>query len=298
MAQKKYKHRQNKTVFLRSLIPFIMAIVFMLAVQVAMIFVSAAGSGDSFADAMAAYTENTAMNAQTSLICGIVLFVIFTIWYRIRFVRNDLYQQEGEQQGFSLPLILGLFILAVGMYLICVFLLNGLEKAMPDLYAQYESLMETQGDLGFDQESIMLLAYIVVLGPVAEEIIFRGLVFRLTNRTMGFWFANIWQAALFGVYHLNVIQGIYAFVMGLFLGYIAYHGRSIRFSIYVHIAFNVLGIALESFFTGVSTMFPQAAFGIGCVLAAFAIFVFADEFHVLQKFREYRREQRLAREEA
>jgi hypothetical protein len=42
---------------------------------------------------------------------------------------------------------------------------------------------------------------------------------------MPFWVANILQAVLFGIYHMNPLQGIYAFFIGLFLGYVCHKGE-------------------------------------------------------------------------
>ena len=46
------------------------------------------------------------------------------------------------------------------------------------------------------------------------------------------------SAVYFGVFHLNVVQGIYAGVMGLFMAYVAYKYSSIIPSIIFHAMFN------------------------------------------------------------
>ena len=46
---------------------------------------------------------------------------------------------------------------------------------------------------------------------------------------------------LFGVMHLNLVQGIYASVLGFFLGYLRYKYRSISITIVTHILFNLMG---------------------------------------------------------
>ena len=55
------------------------------------------------------------------------------------------------------------------------------------------------------------------------------------------------QAALFGLFHLNWIQGIYAFALGIVLGYVCERGGSIYYSMGLHLLFNLWG-TLSGFF--------------------------------------------------
>ena len=99
--------------------------------------------------------------------------------------------------------------------------------------------METAGldsDIG-----LFMFIYAVILGPVCEELVFRGVTMRLVRRALPFWAANLMQAVLFGIFHMNWIQGIYAFVLGLVLGWICEKGGSIYFSMFFHILFNFWG---------------------------------------------------------
>ena len=55
---------------------------------------------------------------------------------------------------------------------------------------------------------------------------------------MPFMAANILQAVLFGIYHMNLIQGIYAFVLGFILGYTAEYFHSIWAAVLLHAFVN------------------------------------------------------------
>lgn len=50
--------------------------------------------------------------------------------------------------------------------------------------------------------------------------------------------ANILQAILFGLAHMNIIQGFYAFGLGLLFGYVAYRYKTIVASIILHMLYN------------------------------------------------------------
>ena len=50
--------------------------------------------------------------------------------------------------------------------------------------------------------------------------------------------ANVLQALFFGFFHMNIVQGLYAFLGGLAMGYIAHQYRTIKASILFHFFFN------------------------------------------------------------
>ena len=72
-----------------------------------------------------------------------------------------------------------------------------------------------------------------VLAPIAEEMVFRGAILRRLLDVLDVrwhWAAIVVTAALFGAIHLNMAQGINAFVMGLLLGWMYMRTRSIHFT--------------------------------------------------------------------
>lgn len=83
-----------------------------------------------------------------------------------------------------------------------------------------------------------MLLIVALLGPAFEEILFRGFIFGELKSGGGFWFANILQAVLFGIMHMNVIQGLYAAVAGFVFGFVYYRTENIYVAILTHILFN------------------------------------------------------------
>ena len=55
---------------------------------------------------------------------------------------------------------------------------------------------------------------------------------------MPFMAANVLQAVLFGIYHMNLIQGVYAFVLGMILGFTAEYFHSIWAAVLLHACVN------------------------------------------------------------
>ena len=72
--------------------------------------------------------------------------------------------------------------------------------------------------MGYDTLSMFL--YATLGAPIMEEIIFRGLVLRHLQ-PYGKGFAIVMSAFLFGIFHGNLVQIPYAFLVGLVLGYVA-----------------------------------------------------------------------------
>lgn len=131
----------------------------------------------------------------------------------------------------------------------CIFLkvlLTVLSQLLPGAFAEYQKLM---GQFSRGDMTVSLL-YVMLVGPVSEEMIFRGAMMDRFYLAFPFWLANILQAALFGVYHMNLIQGIYAFGLGLALGLIRKSSNTVLAAMIAHIAFNLtndfLGILLPA----------------------------------------------------
>lgn len=93
---------------------------------------------------------------------------------------------------------------------------------------------------------------VMSVGPgVCEELVFRGYVMRRLARRWSPWVAIGLSAMLFGIAHVQPMHMFFAFLMGLWLGWLAWRTRSIVPSIVAHFAvdFTVFGVAA---FGGVS----------------------------------------------
>lgn len=110
----------------------------------------------------------------------------------------------------------------------------------PQILESYSELIQSTG-LG--ETSIISMIATVILAPIGEECVFRGVTMRLLHRTgVKFWVINFVQALLFGIMHGNLVQGVYAFALGLVLGLIVYRYKSILMGILLHLTYNLLGV--------------------------------------------------------
>ncbi len=157
-----------------------------------------------------------------------------------------------------------LIVSLVGGFGMCVAasgLLSLAEVAAPDIVAKYEELMEIAG-LGTDPITIIAS---VLIAPIGEEILCRGVIFHyagkvvegMRSRKAAFWIANSLQALMFGIMHGNLVQGSYAFLLGLGLGWLRMRYRSLYPGMLAHFAINFSSTFLLGFlFMGAPQTLP------------------------------------------
>lgn len=91
------------------------------------------------------------------------------------------------------------------------------------------------------ETSLLLnLVAVVIIAPVMEELVFRKVI---VDRTIkyGQAAAALLSALMFGLFHGNLNQFIYAFALGLFLAFIYAKTGRIRYTICIHMTINLMG---------------------------------------------------------
>ena len=92
--------------------------------------------------------------------------------------------------------------------------------------------------------SIAFLAMTLAITPVAEEIFFRGFLFRWMSGHHRVWLAAGVSSVMFGVAHILPPQAIAATLMGLVLCWLYWRTGSIWPSVAAHVTNNAIGIGL------------------------------------------------------
>ncbi|MBO5303032.1 MAG: CPBP family intramembrane metalloprotease [Lachnospiraceae bacterium] len=189
---------------------------------------------------MTAITTNT-FTSLVSIAFSLSCIFIFGFWYKQQFSGNI----KEFPKNLKKPMVfLSIIFMVPGLQMLASMVTSITSALFPKWMEFYEKLIEAAG-LSTDITFLMLI-YAVLLGPIGEELIFRGVTLASAKRALPFWAANLFQALLFGVFHMNVIQGIYAFFVGLFMGYVCERGGSIYHSILLHILFNAWGTLLPT----------------------------------------------------
>lgn len=79
---------------------------------------------------------------------------------------------------------------------------------------------------------------VVVLAPIVEELIFRGVIFSGFQRIYPSFLAIFFSALLFALFHLNPWQLLPTFFLGLLLGYVRLRSGSLLAAIFTHALHN------------------------------------------------------------
>ncbi|MEA4910269.1 MAG: type II CAAX endopeptidase family protein [Anaerolineaceae bacterium] len=87
-------------------------------------------------------------------------------------------------------------------------------------------------------QALILLTGMVVLAPLCEEILFRGVIQR-AYEPYGTGRAILWVGLLFALFHLSFLRLFAILPIALVLGWVAWRTHSIASSILVHFAYNL-----------------------------------------------------------
>lgn len=93
----------------------------------------------------------------------------------------------------------------------------------------------------------MQLICLGVLIPVSEELVFRGLLFQRLRERGTYMQAAMFSAFVFGLMHMNMVQMIYGFVMGMMLAYVYEKYGSVKAPVAAHMAMNILSVLATKF---------------------------------------------------
>ena len=87
---------------------------------------------------------------------------------------------------------------------------------------------------------------IAVLAPVLEEVMFRGAIQGyIMRKVRSPWVAIVVASLIFGVFHMNPVQIVYATLLGLILGWIYYRTGSLMSVIVGHVLNNTIATMTE-----------------------------------------------------
>lgn len=130
---------------------------------------------------------------------------------------------------------------------------------------QFTRLFPGYGELSeqifADQKFFWMLLWAGIVAPVAEELIFRGLIFRRLMDDLPVGWAIGISAFLFGVYHGNVLQFIYAGLLGACFAYCYYRLGSLWAPVLLHIGANCWSVILTQLAAA-----TDASVGLGYVM--------------------------------
>ena len=200
-----------------------------------------------------------------SLVVGVIIYLLAT-YFTLLFATSSLYfllaimpitilfvsifvcllsqiniKKSIKFNGFSIKRFICLIFLFLGTYIISNTITNIIVLMFPSTLEQFAQVSDM---LNVDNLWLGILL-IAILPAIAEEFFFRGIVLTSFKKKYGALVAIIASALIFGIYHMNWVQGINAFIVGLALGYIYVKTGSIYPTMIIHFINNAYGVLCE-----------------------------------------------------
>lgn len=173
-------------------------------------------------------------------ICTNLLVLLFLWIYFIRKKRK--FNKEVFFTKLNLKFLVPLFLLSISL----VFLINEFVELFPwpenFLFSYYENT-----NLIIEKSSLLIFIHTVIIAPILEEIIFRGIIYKKLKSIMPMSFAILISSVFFAVAHNGVIWMTYTFILGLIFAWIFEMCDSLIASILAHTLFNLLGFISNYF---------------------------------------------------
>jgi membrane protease YdiL (CAAX protease family) len=180
----------------------------------------------------------------------VVSLGIAVLWLRQRY-GNELWLVRGRRRhrandiSFGLGIGLACFLGQRLIVLIIALILNSAGIEMPVVQETFHEIVERPFG------APLLVVTSVLLAPVAEEVIFRGVLFQGLRSRTGFWVAAVVSSALFTLAHLGegggwlasgiIVSGILPLGV-VFAGLLERRG-TLLVSIVAHATYNAIGVA-------------------------------------------------------
>jgi phosphoglycolate phosphatase-like HAD superfamily hydrolase/membrane protease YdiL (CAAX protease family) len=174
----------------------------------------------------------------TGIMDAILLAVMARIWHRDELQRRAWNAQDRLLKKNRFGVIQG--IMCACFVLTVEFLLSIFSWIIPSS-EEYSEFVSSFGS--FPAWVTFLL--IGVLGPLAEEFLFRGVIFRRLRDFTNVWVAAALSGITFGVFHGNLEQGIPAAVIGMAMALLYEHYGTILASIVGHMGVNCYALVQE-----------------------------------------------------
>ncbi|MBU3161496.1 CPBP family intramembrane metalloprotease [Clostridium frigoris] len=184
-----------------------------------------------------------------------------------------------RKQGIDRKKFISVAVIIIGFRLAydnsLIYLVNKIP--MPDFISQ------AFGEMSISP--IILILSIAVIAPIYEEVIFRGILLKGMANKMDPNLALIISAFIFALVHMNIPQGINAFLLGLIIGAIYLSSNSIYLCIFAHFINNSVGITLSGSLQLLSGKYSMMTHGI-LFLVGITILIFAYRWYTLKKPEE------------
>ncbi|SFB15327.1 CPBP family intramembrane glutamic endopeptidase [Clostridium frigidicarnis] len=112
-----------------------------------------------------------------------------------------------------------------------------------DLIPQ-SSIIEYLGE-SLENDTVFMMFTVIVIAPIKEEFLMRGIICNGLSKRYSNKVAILVSAFMFALIHLNIQQGVNAFLLGVILGYAYLKTKSLYLTIFLHMLNNTIVFPLS-----------------------------------------------------
>ena len=231
---------------------------------------------------------NQPMNTAYMTLAQYTVFIlIFGIWFLKLNKKDNITIAPKVKAFFKNPFML---LLAVAGFMGQIFTdscMNLLRPMFTDTFDSYDKMVSKS--IGANSSFVMIFC-VILIAPIAEELLFRGVM--LHYQKSGFAIAKnshrklfiaiilVLQGIMFGIYHGNIIQGIYAFVFAIILSLVAIETEDILPVVLLHISINISALLIPEILLSTKT---------GCIISFFvSLVIFAICIFFVIKYKDFK----------
>lgn len=172
-----------------------------------------------------------------SLLCSILTLVILRKGYQLDQIRLGVDRKDWNPLQYGAA---ALGAAAAAHVWSSQIYFSGIQK----IFTGYEETASR----AFEGQPILLVILATVIGaPIAEELVFRSMIYRRAKSYFGWLPAFVISAFLFGIYHANVVQFIYAVGFSIVLVWIYEKSGNLLAPILCHAGANLWAVVLDAF---------------------------------------------------
>lgn len=165
-----------------------------------------------------------------------LIYYLLTMAVPLLFVHNFRRKITGNSNyNFELASFKIMGLLAISVIAIQTGIISPIVNSVPMPEFMKEVFLEFTS-----QNGIFSFISIVVVAPIIEELIFRGIILDGLLRKYSPVKSIVISSFLFGILHLNPWQFIGAFIIGLFSGWVYYRTKKLSLSILIHLVNNLI----------------------------------------------------------
>lgn len=122
----------------------------------------------------------------------------------------------------------------------------------------YQEYQETMDQMMAGKGMWFLILCMGIIAPVAEEIVFRWLIYLRLRDYLKMGTAVIISGLIFGIYHGNPVQAVYASALGMAFAYFLDISGCLWSSVLLHIGANIWSLISPDLYTWIMDKYPTA----------------------------------------